>query len=372
LATALALLVAAPAAAQAEGGAAEDRPAAPRDAPGDDARGEARAAAVPPAPATDRRRVAVLLLPAGDLEAEITDGLAELLIGGVAARGGVTLVGKEELQAQLGQGDAGTLACIGSTACLGRLGVELDLVEVIAGTLARRGETWVFDLARVDVRSGQTLGRVFREVEGDLGAVADALAESLPALHEPPRAPATLVLATVSGAEVALDGALVGTAADGRLRLEGVAPGAHQVRVTAPGRGAWRRVVRLAPGAEVHLEAHLPWRARPRETVNPLVWIGGGVALGALAGALALGVASQASLEPSRQGRLEGEVTRAEVVGFYDAREREAVAANALFGLAGAAAIAGAVALFFPLVDERADDLSLIPVPGGLVLRGGF
>ena len=182
---------------------------------------------------TPRRRVAVLILAAGGgVDPSMADGLSELLVGALAVQGGVTIVGKEEFQAQLGQGDEGTLDCISSLACLGRVGVQLDVVEVVAGTLAHRDERWVFNLNRVDVRTGEIVGRVFREVEGDLGAVADALNAAIPELYapapepEPPvppaplePAPGALVLSTpVDGAEVAIEGALVGRTEHGGLR----------------------------------------------------------------------------------------------------------------------------------------------------------
>ena len=66
-----------------------------------------------------------------------------------------------------------------------------------------------------------------------------------------------------------------------------------------------------------------------------------------------------------------GAVTRAELVSFYDARRDEAIAANVLFGLAGALAISAAVTLAFP-VRERAGYVALVPSPSGLALRGTF
>ncbi|HJL15414.1 MAG TPA: PEGA domain-containing protein, partial [Sandaracinaceae bacterium LLY-WYZ-13_1] len=319
--------------------------------------------------------VAVVLVATGDLDPATADGLSELLIGAVAARGGLTIVGKEELQAQLGQGDEGTLECLGSMACLGRLGVQLDVEAIIAGTLARRGDTWAFNLDRVDVRSGRAAGRVFREVDGDLGAVADALSAAVPELYEPPEQPAALVLSSVPGAEVSLDGVVVGVVDRAPLRHEGIAPGEHTVDVARAGRRPWRRRVRFAPGAELHLDAPLSATGvERRESIHPLVWVGAGLSAGALAAGIALGVASQETFDPSREARLNGDVTRAEVLGFYDARTREAVAADILFGVAGAAALAAVVSLFFPVVELAPDDegVALAPGPGGLALQGRF
>ncbi len=319
----------------------------------------------------DGDRVLVLLVPTGELDESVADGLGELLIGAVASRReGVRIVGKEELQAQLGQDDPATLECIGSMACLGRVGVQLGVVEVIAGTLARREPRWVFNLNRVDVHRGAIVGRVFREVEGDLGAVADALSAALPELYEPEVSPAVLVLASdVRGAEVSIDGAVVGTL-DGELRREGLAPGRHTVRVSAPGYVAWERAVSLTEGTEVHLEARLR-HVVVDEQIHPLAWIAGGVAIAAMAAAIPLGVVSQTALDPSEAQRRSMEVTRADVLAFYDARSREAIAADVLFAVAGAAAIASLVALFFP-VRRELGEAGLTLGPGGAILGGRF
>src|SRR5687768_8196198 len=142
----------------------------------------------------------------------VADELNELLIGGVAARGGVTILGREELEAQIGQSSSTLIECIGSMACMGRLGVELGVAEVIAGTLAQREGRWVFNLNRVDVRSGEIVGRAFREVEGDLGVVADALSESLPLLYErPPPRNGTIVVESAHPAIVIVDGEEIGS-----------------------------------------------------------------------------------------------------------------------------------------------------------------
>ncbi len=318
-----------------------------------------------------RARVAVLLLATGDLDAQVADGLAELLIGAVAERGGVRIIGKEEFQAQLGQGDAGTLECIGSMACLGRVGVQLDVTEVIAGTVARDGARWVFNVNRVDVRRGEITGRVFREVDGELGDVADALSAAVPELYRAPVRTATLVIACdVMGAEVSLDGAVLG-AVRGELREAGVEAGRREVRVSAPGYRTWRREVRFAEGAEVHLEARLV--PSVVEEISPFAWIAGGLALAALVPAIALGVSSQATLAPTPEERASMAVTRAELLAFYDAREREAIAADVLFALGGAAAVATLVAFLVPerrVVGE--EEISLRPALGGVSVGGRF
>ena len=110
-----------------------------------------------------RKRVAVLVLATGQVEAATADALTELAIGVVAQRGGIAIVGKEEFQALLGQSEEGSIECVSSSACLGRIGVELGVDELIAGTLGRREQVWIFNLNRIDIRSGVLAGRAFKK-----------------------------------------------------------------------------------------------------------------------------------------------------------------------------------------------------------------
>jgi hypothetical protein len=125
--------------------------------------------------------------------------------------------------------------------------------------------------------------------------------------------------------------------------------------------------VDVAAGATLVLEAVLE-RApiiAPTETVSPVVWVGGGVALGALVGAIALGTLSVATAGEALDMR--------QAYAFYADREIEASVANVLFGVAGAGAIAAIVGLFFPersVPDEQA--LRVEPTLGGLVIRGAL
>lgn len=65
------------------------------------------------------------------------------------------------------------------------------------------------------------------------------------------------------------------------------------------------------------------------------------------------------------------EVTRAELLAFYAAREREAITADVLFGIAGVAAIASVVSFFFS-VNRDGSSMSLRPTLGGVVVGGRF
>lgn len=313
--------------------------------------------------------VAVLLLPSSGVDPDVADALNELLIAAVAARGPTRIVGKEEFQAQLGQGDASTAECLESITCLGRVGVALGVREVVAGTIGQHGETWAFALSRIDVRTGTTRGRVFREVTGDLAAVVRSLPESIDDLYEEVVSPGRLVVrASVEGAEVWLDGALVGTIEGGEpVRRDLLAPGHHDVLVTAHGHASFRRTIDIEPDTTFALEAELVVLPHHSFEVPALTWVLGGVAFAALAAGIGLGVSSS--------GDPPSEATMRAVQAYFAARASEAIAADVCFALAAASGIGALVPLVLAALDESADEappIALVPLPeGGLVTWSG-
>lgn len=317
-------------------------------------------------------RVVVLLLATGEVTKSSADDLSEVLIGAMAERGGVTIVGKEEFQARLGGGEHGSLECVSSAACLGRVGVELGVDQVISGTIGMRDGTWIFNLNRVDVRSGDLLGRVFREVAGDLGAVAGELQDALPSLYQVVRRPATiLVSSNIDGAEVAIDGLVIGSVrGDTPVRLEGVAAGQHEVRVRARGHRTYVRAIHVASGATMQLEAALG-----SPGISPLVWLGAGLVVAGGGSAAVFGLLSQAGTG--------ADATRAQAINAFDERRTQALLANIGFAVLGAGAITLGIGVILSLLsgggdadgeDVVHDDtarLDLVPMAGGAALTLG-
>jgi hypothetical protein len=293
----------------------------------------------PPRDPTGRTRIGVLVLAVSGVDQDTADALTELAISAVARRGRVDIVGKEELQARLGQTEGGSIECVSSGACLGRIGVELGVDELIAGTVGRRGTTWVFNLNRFDIRSGELAGRVFQEIEGDVGALADGFEATIPNLFARELNPATLVVsASVAGAEIHLNGVLVGVFRDEPVRIDNLRPGRHELRVSAGGYFDWERTVSLGEGTALQVDAALESPGVENGThVSPL-FIGGLVAAGVGAGlAIGFGIASQA--EPGN------DVTRAQAFDFYDARDTEALVANISLAVAGAGVVSAVIGL---------------------------
>ena len=310
------------------------------------------------------RRVAVLILATGEVDAETADSLTELVIGEVAGRGGVRIIGKEELQAQLGQGEQRSIECVSSAACLGRVGVELGVDEVIAGTVALRGATWIFNVNRIEIRSGQLAGRAFREVEGDLGQLADALVASIPSLYEAPREATTLLIATsVEGAEIFVDGALVGVYRGDPVRVDDVAPGRHEVTVSAPGHLEWTRAANVQAGTTLQLDASLePVPVAGDPYVSPLVYIGGAVAILGGGAATYFGLSSKRDPDP--------DLNRAEAVEFVDDRERAALFANIGFAAIAAGVLTLGLGLLLSDFDGEPASVraGVTPAAGGAML----
>lgn len=302
------------------------------------------------------RRVGVVFLPRGAAAAEMTDSLTELLIATIAARGRVEIVGKEEFQAALGRDDEGTLACVESDACLGRMGAELGLDELVTGTLfvgERSSDAFRFDLFRLDAASGTSRGRVTREVRGDLPALLGALTRSVDELYVEHEVPGALVVeATPPHAAVFLDDEALERRADGTFRAPYVSPGEHVLRARAPGHRPLSRTVRIETGTTLMLTVELAVRSR-EPTISPWTIALASAAAGLFAVATGLGIASQAEAPENLDMR--------RTHAHYEARAHEATSANVGFALGGLALVGAGVAFAFDLtteepapVDERA------------------
>lgn len=299
-------------------------------------------------------RVAVLVLAADAADAEAADGITEVLIGDLAGteQGPTSIVGKEEIQAQLGQSDEGSLDCVSSAPCLGRVGVQLGVDEVIAGTVRRAGPGWRFDLQRIDIRSGESVGRVFEEVQGDIGELAGAMQSALPRLYAPIVRAAELTV--VPSAEPSASGATVSVDASDPQVFSGegihfeLAAGPHEVVVELEGYLPWRRTLELRGGASLRVEPGLvpnapnPVRLSapppvPQTGISRLLWAGAGVAVAGTGLSLGFGISSRRT---PRAG-----ANRADALAFADDRRRDALLANIGLGVVATGLALGLVGL---------------------------
>ena len=191
------------------------------------------------------------------------------------------------------------------------------------------------------------------------------------------------VTATLSGAQVVLDGKVIGPAP-----LEMPLPiGAHQIAVRAPdGKLLHARRVVVADGQDIRVDlvvaegsSQVSTPAPPAPTPPPppppprrhrlWTWVAAGIAVAA--GAALIGTGVSAKQDNNRfldSGRTD--------LGAADSGEKKMVATNALIGVAGAAAIA-AVVLFFvegrqPRPESNRAQLTPQLGPGVAGLSGRF
>ncbi len=314
-----------------------------------------------------RTRVAVLILASHDVDSGIADALSEVAIGAVAAHGGVSIVGKEEVQAEPRSGGGALHRLLELHRVPGPRGRALEVDQVVAGTIGRRGDTWIFNLNRIDIRSGRLVGRAFREVQGGLGSVAAAIQAAIPTLYEVTRRPATLLLgANVEGAELSVDGVLVGIYRGDPVRIGDLTAGRHEIAVNAPAHYEWKRVVNVVPGATLQIDASLDAVSR-RGGLSPFLWIGAGVLVAGGATATAFGISSQRT---PAQG-----TTRADAVDFASARRTDALVANIAVGAAAAGLVTGLVGLLlsdFGGDTSHGSDVAVGIGPSGARLEGSF
>ena len=286
----------------------------------------------------------MLVLAAEEADVELANNLTELLIASVAEQIDAAIIGKEEFQAILQRQDEESLDCLETQACLGRVAVQLGLSEVISGTIGHRDNHFALHLGRTDVTTGEMITRVFLEVPGGLSELLEALRAAVPQLFEvPPEVGGLTISCDLEGASVRLDGEPVGRTPLDQLE---VAAGSHQLEVTAEGYRPWSTTIEIEAGESTQLVVDLaPIDGEEEGSVDGWVavsaWALIGVGTGSLVAAIVVGVLSQAGLPEAP------ETTRQEALDILSVQEREALAANVLFGVGGAMAVGGALIAIF-------------------------
>jgi hypothetical protein len=287
-----------------------------------------------PAPARAAEKIAVLVVPSSEKEAELAENLTEVIIAHAARHGGFEVAGAEELRARLGvETDRGAQACLDNVGCLGRAGVSLGVRRIVAGSVGTRGNRHLFNLNLNNVQEGRIESRVFRLVEGGVDQLIRAVQEAAGELFRPRVEPGKIQIASEPpGARVSIDHAYLGITP---LLSPTLLPGKHDVRIEVDGRFPWTSRVAVRPGEELQIRLtpeNLPVRRR---------WPGyvayGSASLAALSLAAGgfLGVLSQ--VQPSGE-------TRESAMADLAQKKEFATAANMSFstGLA-----LGAVSLFY-------------------------
>ncbi|MBI1949677.1 MAG: hypothetical protein HYS27_28580 [Deltaproteobacteria bacterium] len=262
-------------------------------------------ASLPAAAAPSEAKTAALLpVMAPDLLEPQKRAIAER-IRALAAENGVALQPAAETAQGIEQAKKAGAACnIESLACQAQMGVLVGTTLVI---VARVASDWAGDrlqLRLLDALRGTTVREATRLLpkEAELRErVIDGVILSLLA----PQKTGSLDLKAGEGA-LFLDGVALDAAA-ARARIEGLAPGPHEVELRVEGQPAQRQQVAIISGKAAALvlgvieERAPPPPPPPQEQGLGLWLVGGGAALAAAAGATAGGL--QAALEYSAMER---------------------------------------------------------------------
>jgi hypothetical protein len=247
-------------------------------------------------------RVAVLIV--ADRDPELSDNLTEVAISKVAERGGLRLVGWRELHDQLadiidrdGLGD-----CLGQAQCLARIGAAARGDSALIGDVHRDNDRFAVHLVFVNTRTAVREAEFSESVGPDVAQLISAVRRGAGIVSAPK--PATLALPPAPAQALLQEGTLL----TGSPMITAVQ--------SAPRRARWMATLGYATA---------------------------GLAVVSLSAAVVTG--SVASAKPTG-------MTRVEVQGDLERRDRYAGAANSLYLVGGALALGAAVLLVLHLRHE--------------------
>ena len=244
--------------------------------------------------------IGVIVVATRDTDGALADNLNEVAMARIAETPGRTLVGTPELRARLGaQGEANLAACSEQPACLGRVAVSLGVGRLVTGVVRSERGRFFLSLSLTDIAANRTQGQFFRQVDGAVGDLVQALLDGVDQLLDPKRTPGRLrVRSDPGGARVTVDDTFLGSTP---LLSTALPPGPHAVRVELDRHFAWKSTVTLPPGRELRLDLgrdDLP----PRRIWAP--YVAYGTATGAaLVGATGLVFGALAQVAPSGDTR---------------------------------------------------------------------
>jgi len=274
--------------------------------------------------------------------------------------------------------------------CLQKIGANLGASALVLGEITRAGEKATLGLRLFDVESGGDRGRTEVPLVGETKERTAALEQAARALFgvaaEKARPTGGLsITATVPYVEILVDGQPRGTAP---VKLRGLSPRSYRVEARLSGHSTWRDTVEVEPGktAQIEIEMHAvqsklrtPTGAGFLESIQLRTWLVAGIGAGCLVAGIGFGAHMRA--QQNELDSLEGD-TFAEISSMEELKnsgERDALAANILLGVGGAALVASAVLAYLDyrharagLGGEREAPAALRLGPGGAGLTISF
>jgi hypothetical protein len=160
--------------------------------------------------------------------------VAEVVAEAAVRKGGLRVIGPDEVERRLGREKSERLVeCGGHARCVGELAPLLAVDRVISGVLTQADQRYAVTLALIDVRTGQALTLITRNVPVSGRQLFREMAAATPALLEgkPDESGTLLISSEVPGAEVFIDDRLAGSTPV----TVTVRAGRHQVEVRREG-----------------------------------------------------------------------------------------------------------------------------------------
>jgi hypothetical protein len=272
-----------------------------------------------------------------------------------------------------------------TVACLQNIGQSISTPALIMGRARRAGDGVEVSLRWFDVRSGADLGQAVRLLPFDAEArqkiLAGAVRDLLGIKGGVPGAPEIYgglsISASAPYVEVVLNGQPRGVVP---LELRNLGVGTYTVLARREGYVAWEGKAEVKADQMTRLEIDMVPLAQGGvrrtylEAVRTRTWVVGGVGLVCLGMGVGFGAhmrAQQNHMDQSR-GLTLGEIQQME--DYKQTGERDALAANVLFGVGGAAVLTAAVLSYLDFrrsrVEEQVIKTSRLQVGPGSVRFG--
>lgn len=267
-------------------------------------------------------------------------------------------------------------------ACLQEIGQNVKASGLIISRARRVKEGVELSVRWFDVATGGDRGELARLLPSDAASRAKILAEAVKALlgRPPPSSQEQTgglsISASVPFVEIVLDGQVRGSVP---LQLRGLRPGRYTVLARRDGYLSSEQTAMVSPNQLTQILIEMtpapPQRVSYLGSIRPPTWVVGGAGLLCLAmgAAFAAHMKAQQDHLDAAQGITYQEIQQ--MLDYRDTGRRDALAANILFGLGGAALVGAAI---FSYLDyrragsESASTPSVGVGPGSVSLHLGF
>ncbi len=343
-----------------------------------------------PARAQEKTKLAVLDLTGKGVPADLVENLTDVVTVALNKLGVFEVVSRADIQRMLAfEQNKQMLGCESDASCLAEIGGALGVALLVSGSVGKVGSQYLIQLNLTDTATVTVRSREQREVDSadELTAQVEAAARFLVRELLAGEQGFLILKASESGADVEIDGRIVGVTPLARQTLNG---GPHTVKVVKKGFITWARDIDIDRDEPVIVDASLvpslefiaDYDSRA-DTWRTLAWIAGGVGAAAVGTGVGLWIHNG-----SRADDFESELERrncatgaagaptedcADLRSDRDSIERVDVIAQVV-GWVGAASLAAGVWMFLQgpepgLYDQYKPEavVGLAPLDGGVV-----